>query len=38
MAEAENLRKRYGEKPAADSRDLVVQPGLVLGLNGAGNG
>jgi len=38
MTEAENLSKRYGEKPAVDGLDFVVQPGIVLGPNGEGNG
>jgi ABC-type multidrug transport system ATPase subunit len=38
MIEAQNLRKRYGEKPAVGGRDFVVQSGVVLGLSGEVNG
>jgi len=39
MIEGENLSKRYGNKPAVDGLNFVVQPGIVtgfLGPNGAG--
>ncbi|MET8028604.1 ATP-binding cassette domain-containing protein [Streptomyces avermitilis] len=39
MIEAQQLTKRYGEKPAVDGLDFTVKPGTVtgfLGPNGAG--
>lgn len=38
MTGVEDLRKRYGEKLAANGRYFVVQSGIVLGLDGEVNG
>jgi hypothetical protein len=38
MIEAENLSKRYGDKPAVYGLDCGDQPGIVPGPNGGVSG